>query len=201
MRGFGCTTSSGVPFAEPLLANSRKSSTDALRFPIRFNRAIGRPLNSLEPPRIPDPSPERSQWPTAPPPPPSTSGICLPALWPPMGKEQGSVPYGTTGLGTPPRFSPKCKSLIGALMGRIRCPAQRPEKKQGVPGTPKIHLIPPSRAGANRRSSNVGFEKSERGCLQNSILSHSSRKLPRESPRARPESRPEAGDPRGGSGR
>ena len=80
------TTSSGVPFAEPLLANSRNSSTDALRFPIRFNRAIGRPLNSLEPPRIPDPSPERSQWPTAPPPPPSTSGICLPALWPPMGK-------------------------------------------------------------------------------------------------------------------
>ena len=64
------TTSSGVPFAEPLLANSRKSSTDALRFPIRFNRAIGRPLNSLEPPRIPDPSPERSQWPTAPPPAP-----------------------------------------------------------------------------------------------------------------------------------
>ena len=70
------STSSGVPFAEPLLANSRNSSTDALRFPIRFNRAIGRPLNSLEPPRIPDPSPERSQWPTAPPPPPSTSGIC-----------------------------------------------------------------------------------------------------------------------------
>ena len=80
-------------------------------------------------------------------------------------------------------------------------PAQRPEKNQGVPGTPKIHLIPPSRAGANRRSSNVGFEKSERGCAQNSILSHSIQKLPRESPRARPESRPEAGDPRGGSGR
>ena len=73
-------------------------------------------------------------------------------------------------------------------------PAQRPEKNQGVPGTPKIHLIPPSRAGANRRSSNVGFEKSERGCAQNSILSHSIQKLPRESPRARPESRPEAGD-------
>ena len=107
---------------------------------------------------------------------------------------QGSVPYGTTGLGTPPRFSPKCKSLIEALMGRICCPAQRPEKKQGVPGTPEIHLIPPSRAGANRRSSNVGFEKSERGCLQNSILSHSSRKLPRESPRARPKRRPETPD-------
>ena len=60
MRGFGCTTSSGVPFAEPLLANSRKSSTDALRFPIRFNRAIGRPLNSLGSPRIPDPSPARA---------------------------------------------------------------------------------------------------------------------------------------------
>ena len=73
-------------------------------------------------------------------------------------------------------------------------PAQRPEKNQGVPGTPKIHLIPPSRAGANRRSSNVGFEKSERGCLQNSILSHSSRKLPRESPRARPKRRPETPD-------
>ena len=60
MRGFGCTTSSGVPFAEPLLANSRNSSTDALRFPIRFNRAIGRPLNSLGSPRIPDPSPARA---------------------------------------------------------------------------------------------------------------------------------------------
>ena len=54
------STSSGVPFAEPLLANSRNSSTDALRFPIRFNRAIGRPLNSLGPPRIPDPSPARA---------------------------------------------------------------------------------------------------------------------------------------------
>ena len=113
------------------------------------------------------------------------------ACRPPGG--QRSVPYGTTGLGTPPKFPPKCKSLIEALMGRICCPAQRPEKNQGVPGTAKIHLIPPSRAGANRRSSNVGFEKSERGCAQNSILSHSIQKLPRESPRARPESRPEAG--------
>ena len=115
------------------------------------------------------------------------------ACRPPGG--QRSVPYGTTGLGTPPKFPPKCKSLIEALMGRICCPAQRPEKNQGVPGTAKIHLIPPSRAGANRRSSNVGFEKSERGCAQNSILSHSIQKLPRESSRARPESRPEAGDP------
>ena len=48
----------------------------------------------------------------------------------------GSVPYGTTGLGTPPRFSPKCKSLIEALMGRICCPAQRPEKKTGGPRHP-----------------------------------------------------------------
>ena len=64
--------------------------------------------------------------------------------------------------------------------------------RHGAP--PEIHLIPPPRAGANRRSSNVGFEKSERGCLQNSILSHSSRKLPRESPRARPKRRPETPD-------
>ena len=70
------STSSGVPFAEPLLANSRNSSTDALRFPIRFNRAIGRPLNSLGPPRIPDPSPARASREPAlrHPPPPERTG-------------------------------------------------------------------------------------------------------------------------------
>ena len=55
------TTSSGVPFAASLLANSRNSSTDALRIPIRFNRAIGRHLNSLEPPRISDPTSVQSR--------------------------------------------------------------------------------------------------------------------------------------------
>ena len=70
------STSSGVPFAEPLLANSRNSSTDALRFPIRFNRAIGRPLNSLGSPRIPDPSPARASGEPAlrHPPPPGPPG-------------------------------------------------------------------------------------------------------------------------------
>ena len=81
------------------------------------------------------------------------------------------------------------------------CPAQRPENNRGSLNRPRIHQIPPSRAGANRRSSNVGFEKSLRRCVQNPILSHSIQKLPRESPRARPESRPEAGDPRGRSAR
>ena len=53
-----------------------------------------------------------------------------------------------------------------SLLKKLVCPL-RPRQIL----TAKIHLIPPSRAGANRRSSNVGFEKSERGCAQNSILS------------------------------
>ena len=98
------STSSGVPFAEPLLANSRNSSTDALRFPIRFNRAIGRPLNSLGPPRIPDPSPARASREPAlrHPPPPGPPGE--PALRhpPPPG------PPGEPGLRHPPagQFGP-----------------------------------------------------------------------------------------------
>ena len=92
------TTSSGVPFAESLLANSRNSSTDALRFPIRFNRAIGRPLNSLGSPRIPDPSPARASREPAlrhppPPGPPREPGLRHP---PPPG------PPGEPGLRHPP---------------------------------------------------------------------------------------------------
>ena len=91
------STSSGVPFAEPLLANSRNSSTDALRFPIRFDRAIGRPLNSLGSPRIPDPSPARASGEPAlrPPPPPG-----------PGENRDSAIPCRPTGSSAQPQRSP-----------------------------------------------------------------------------------------------
>ena len=148
------STSSGVPFAEPLLANSRNSSTDALRFPIRFNRAIGRPLNSLGPPRIPDPSPARATRRTGTPPSPAArenrdSAIPRrqgePALRhpPPPGpplENRDSGPARHRGTGTPAR--PAVRPNPNEARPAVRPnphearPAVRPNRNEARPAAP-----------------------------------------------------------------